>query len=362
MQTIRHKQGYRNAHWLLDDIERAYADLSDNTIADKKLIPSVYDESLQAIFECFSENTNRKFDQPIFVKNDIEKLKLPKFNPKNIIVCYSGGKDSLVTVRHYQKMGYNVYAYHIKGLNKGYADEWKVAEETAKTYGFTLVIDELSYSGQHIWIEHPLKNMIMANMALTYGIQMGITTKIAVGTFRTAFMVDNSFDVCAGDCIDMWQNYENIVKQFIPNFKIYVPNLNFHTAYRAIVKEPDLLKHTISCLTPNRFRNLFRERTQGNYKIKLLPNRCGCCWKCAAEYIYFCDFGVLELNKAYYIHCIEVLLHTLEQEIGYKVYNVNLVWDKYMMHPIKKSKMYKELQNAVVLSGKVEITTKDIER
>ena len=347
----------------MDELERMYGELSDEESVEGRLFEVPYDSSLKPIYDTFRANSPRNFKKFEFIDERIEPLELEDYDKKSIIVCYSGGKDSLVAVRHYQKMGYKVYAYHIKGLNKAYTDEWKVAEEASKYYNFELIVDEVSYSGQHVWIEHPMKNMIMANMALNYGIQNHLTTKIAVGSFRTSLLVDNAFDVCAGDCIDMWRLYEDVIRRFIPKFKLYVPNYNFQTSFRAIEKEPELLKHSVSCMTPNRFRDLFRRRTQSNYKVSLLENRCGCCWKCAAEYMYFADRNILEYDQDYYIHCIEVLLHTLEQECGYRIYDIGYVWSSYMMQiPIKKSKAWRVLQNAVIQSGQIKLADKDIKR
>ena len=361
MQTIKHDAGYKNIHPLMDDIEQLYRIISDEADTKGLFIDSL-DTSLEPIYTSCVRHTGKSFERVQFVEKSLPKLTLPKYDKKNIVVCYSGGKDSFSVIRHYMKMGYNVYPYHVVGLNKTYTDEWKVAKELTDELGLPLYIDHVSYSGQHIWIEHPLKNMIMLNMALNYGIREGITTRIAVGTFRSAFLVDVPFEVCAGDCKDMWQYYETVIQRFIPKFKVRIPNLNFHTAYHALLKEPQYLKYTMSCLTPNRFRNLFRERTLRNYDIEdLLPNRCGCCWKCATEYIFFCDNGVLPYYPKYYLHCMEILLHTIEQEIGYKVYSVEYVWEHYFFYPMKKSMAWRELQNAFVQSGKIKIAHKDSE-
>ena len=359
MQSIKHSKDYVNVHWLMNELELLYMDLSDDSsvaLNDLALLGFSYDDCFSEILDAFNKYTPRQFSLS-FEHKEVEPLKLPKYDSKNIIVCYSGGKDSLIAIRHYQKMGYNVYAYHIKGLNKTYTDEWQVAVNASEKYGFNLILDEIGYSGQHVWIEHPLKNMIMANMALNYGITHNITYKIAVGSFRTAYLDDNAFDVCGGDCIDMWYMYENVIRRFIPKFKVYVPNYNFQTAYKRILDEPELLQYSISCLTPNRFRNLFRKRTETNYSVSLLPNRCGCCWKCAAEYIYFADNDVLEYNQDYYIHCVEVLLHSMEQDIGYRIYSIPFVWDSYMLRiPIRKSKAWEVLKNATICSGKIKYT------
>lgn len=359
MQKIKHDAAYTNLHPLMDDLEFLYADISER---EKKklsrqqgLLNLPYDDSFSTLLELLKEQDGFDDSEIALEHKEIKPLKLQKYDTKNIIVCYSGGKDSFSVVRHYQRMGYNVFAYHIKGLNRTYHDEWKVAEQAAQELGFTLIMDTVAYSGNHTWIEHPLKNMIMLNMALTYGVRNGIGTKIATGNFQTSFIKDVAFEVCGGDCIEMWKAYEKIIQRIIPKFTLHIPNRNFQTAYNALLKEPEYLKYTISCLTPNRFRNLFRERTMRNYKVDLLPNRCGCCWKCAAEYIWFCDHNVLPYDKDYYIHCMEVLLNTVEQETGYLMHNIEYVWSLYLFYPMKKSKAYKELKNAFVRSRKIKI-------
>ena len=356
MQSIKHIPGYKNAHWIMDEMELFYTEMSDDT-KQGGLIQNVYDSSFKLLLDAFMKYGTKDFDGILFEDKPVERLQLKSYNPKNIIVCYSGGKDSLAVVQHYQKMGYNVYAYHIKGLNKTYYDEWKVAETAAKELGFNLIFDEVAYVGQHTWVEHPMKNMIMANMALTYGIQHDITTKIACGSFYTAHLSDIEFSVCGGDSADMWAIYDAIIGQAIPNFHMHIPNKSYETAYNLILKKPELLPLTISCLTPNRFRDLFRKRTINNYSADLLPNRCGCCWKCAAEYLWFCDHNVLQYNRQYYIHCLEILVNTMEQENGYRTYRLQTVWENYLFYPMTKSKAYEELKDAVILRNKIKVTS-----
>ena len=358
MQEIKHKPDFEYISPIFNELDRFYADVSDTKPKHKQqgLFSLDYDKIFLPLLQLIEAQSGYSFCPMVFRFKEYAKVKVPKMNPKNIIVCYSGGKDSFSVIRHYQELGYNVYAYHIKGLNKTYYDEWEVAKQMAKELGVPLYIDNVSYIGTHIWIEHPLKNMLMASMALTWGIKNGISAKIACGTFKTAYVEDVAFEVCAGDCIDMWKLFEDIVKRVIPNFHMYIPNKNYQTSYIRLTKEPQYLPLTISCITPNRFRDLFRRRTMTNYNVTLMPHRCGCCWKCAAEYIWFCDHDILDFNKDYYIHCIEVLLHNLEQETGYFVYDLKYLWKTYLFYSMKKSKAYKELKNAFVRSGKIKIT------
>lgn len=288
---------------------------------------------------------------------------MPKYDPHNIIICFSGGKDSFSTIRHYQKLNYNVYLYHIKGINKTYYDEWKVAQEMANKLGLPIYFDELKYSGNHIWCEHPMKNMIIANMALTYGIQNNITTHIAFGDFNTASLDDNSFEVCGGDCKEMWDAYIKIIKRICKTVKISFPISNYGVSLNTLLVEPEYLPYTISCMTPNRFRQSFRNRTLNKYNINLLPHRCGCCWKCASEYIWYADHNVLDYNQDYYIHCLEVLRNTFKKENGYNPYTLEYLWEYYFFYPFSESHIYPILDTVKLCGGKFYyITDNGMER
>lgn len=350
------------AHLLLAEIDTLYANLSELE-ERKQLVPCTFDKSLKGIVDIFEQETDEKRHFK-YVNESIKPIELPTFDKKNIIVCFSGGKDSFAVARHYQKLHYNVYLYHLKGLNATYCGEYSEhlsAEKAAEYMGLPLIIEEISYSGYHQYVEHPLKNMVMATRALSCGISRGITTRIAVGTFKSAFLADNAYDVCGGDCIEMWKAYDKVIRRIIPNYRTLVPNDNYLDSFKVIEKEPKALEVLVSCMTPNRFRRAFRERTESNYGVNLLPRRCGCCWKDCAEYIWFADRGLIPLNKRYYIHCIEVLANTKAKEDGIKFFSVRALWGEYFLdYPIEDSIMYEEIANAIIQSKGKVVCSNDI--
>lgn len=349
-------------HPLMYEIETLYAETSVKLQQSMGLVTPRHHELLKPIVELFKWG-NSKYDFE-YLHTDVQKIKLPKVDTKNIIVCFSGGKDSFAVARHYQKKGYNVYLYHLKGLNATYCGgsaEVYMAKECAEYMGLQFITEEIGYSGYHEWIEHPMKNMLLLNRAISYGINHGITYKIAVGTFKTSNIIDSPFEVCGGDTIDMMRAYEAVIRAFIPRFKLYIPSLNYQTAYNTLVKEPDALPHISSCLTPNRFKKHFRERTEKNYSIELMPGRCGCCWKDAVEYIWTVDHDILPLNRLYYLHCLEVLRATMCKERRWFVHYVEIVWEEYMFYPMSKSKLYGEIKDATYTAkGKIKCALKDI--
>jgi hypothetical protein len=74
--------------------------------------------------------------------------------------------------------------------------------------------------GTHQFIEHPMKNYLIANGAIHYCLANGYTPRIAFGNFNKSVLDDNPFEVCAGDCIDMWDVYKPIIQSVIPDFDL----------------------------------------------------------------------------------------------------------------------------------------------
>lgn len=343
MQSILHSDSYKNVHPIMDDIERFYALVSDREYKSNSLLVPTFDECFNQLQYLFNVFGGTRFDFK-YVKKPVIRLYLPQFNKRNLIVCHSGGKDSTAAVLHYLKLGYNIHLYHVTGLNKIYYDEYKAVQNIADYLNLPLKIEDVHYKGYHQWTEHPMKNMILANMALNYGIREGIGTKVAFGNFYSSTLYSDPFDVTGGDCKEMWSAYESIIKRIIPRFRIYRPFRNFTTTINTIVKNPEYLPMTISCLTPNRFRKQLREKNQKKYGYPQLPNRCGSCWKCCLEYIVFCDHNILPFDEKYYKHCLQILKYNSKKESNIVYNNIRDLWYDYVFYDIKKSKLFPALQ------------------
>lgn len=333
MQTINHE--HKNINPIFDDIERFYKMASEKK--QNTLVPMVYDVSFQPLLELFNQFGETEYSVE-FKKKQYNKIQLDNYDPKNIIVCFSGGKDSLSAVLHYQKLGYNVYLYHITGLNKVYYDEYKAVKKLSEKLNLPLYLEDVTYTGQHEWIEHPMKNMLMLNLALQFGIREKIGVKIATGNFYTSTVYLDSFDVCGGDCIEMWRAYEGIIKKVIPKFHVYVSSKNFQSTINSLLKKPELIPDVISCMTPNRFREQLRKKNQIKYGFPVLENRCGSCWKCCIEYIIMADNDLIKYDESYYKHCLDILRNTTKKESGEILYTIDDIWNRWLFYDRRKSK------------------------
>lgn len=351
-QYIEHE--YKNISRLFDDIETLYTRTSDNDATRLFSVPVTGAcKSVVDIFnQCYPEQALT------IVPKHYSRLCLPDYDKQNLILCFSGGKDSVAAALHYKKR-YNVYLYHMQGINKVYAHENETAERLADMLNLPIFIDKVSLKGNHQFVEHFMKNILIANGALHYGIYNDITTKVAFGNYYTSYLADNAFDVCAGDCVEMWRAYEQAIRNIITKFRIYVPLKNIATSYKVLLKNPHLLPEIVSCVGPYRYRAYWKQEVEKKYDIQLMPNRCGRCWKCCAEYIYFTDHDVLTFNEEYYKYCLEQLLKTQHKEYGWSSCNIYHLWNSYLFYPISKSKL-KGIRNAVIRNRKIKYTERDI--
>ena len=356
MQTVIHD--YTNISPIFSQIEWLYTHISDEY--PKSLVPYVLDKSFEDLCDTLSEYL------PNFSNIELVDYKLPQLDllmdyeektKDTVIVCISGGKDSAALTKYLIDMGYDVHLYHMRGINKVYPDEYKAVIDIAKYFNIPYYIDTVVLNGTQRFTEHPMKNMIIANGAIHYGIRERIGVNLAFGNFNESYLEYNDFDVCAGDCMDMWYNYEKIIRTIIPQFNMMIPLHNNEESLEIIERNIELLPLSISCMSPYRFREYWKNRTEKKYHVLLMKNRCGCCWKCALEAIYFMDRDVLDYNEAYYLHCIEILYKTKTKETNIKTWTLKEVWDEYLFYPIQESKAWEKLKDAVIQNGKIKCIT-----
>ena len=344
----------KNAHPILDDIDRAYALTSTKAKdQDGTLFNPIFDNSFQRLFEVFSQFGDE--DYKVSYSDVYENTDNTYGNPKNLILAFSGGKDSIAAALLYKEQGYNVYLYHLKHINASLSDEYICAEKCAELLGMPIFIDDVKFKGKHIWTEHPMKNMLIANGALSYGIRENIGTTIAFGNYTTSILEDNVFDRCAGDCMDMWECYNAVVQKFIKDFKV-LSTLQSMTHTLDIVSKPEyreLFNNSISCLCRHSLRPYRHQWVKDKFNVDLPTYRCGSCYKCCVEYVYMTDHDLIDYNEDYYKYCLNQLYKVYLFEYGY-IYSLAALWESYLFYSPEKSKLYDKFDNAIFLLGGIK--------
>lgn len=334
MLKLRHN--YTHELNTLKTLEYAFTELSEKHI--NKLDLSMTYEPLINLFQQYGEIVIDNLNLYI-LPLEFERVKnLPK-NSKVMVVCASGGKDSTAVAKFYKDLGYRVILYHMKGINKVYQDEYKAVDCLSAWLKCEYHIEEVKLTGTHDWIEHPMKNYMIANGAIQYCLDNNLPLNIAFGNYDSSRLEDMDFEIDAGDSRDMWDIYELIVGNEIPNFRIYTPLNDISETYKILDNDLGLFEICISCMSPYRFREYWKQRTETKYGVKLMENRCGCCYKCCLEYMVLADKGYIECNQEYYMHCFEILRKTAIKETKIRKPTVDEVWNRYMWYPMSKSHM-----------------------
>lgn len=346
MQTV--KRTNPNAHRIMDEIDRAYTLTSD--FPTTYLISPVFDESFEPLIASFDVYGYEDYSVD-YVNNQYEQI--PTNYNKNMILAFSGGKDSIASALKWREAGYNVYLYHMKKVNRSLSDEWESAQKCAELLDMPIFFDEISYSGKHKWMEHPMKNMLIANGALSYGIRENISTNISFGNYLTSLLLDNPFDRCAGDCVDMWEFYEKIIQRILPNFKIHCNLDNMNETLEIVSEHKELYEASHSCLCRHSLRDYRNNWVKEKFGITLPRIRCGSCYKCAVEYIFMADHDKTDYSEEYYKYCLNQLSKVMYSENAFPR-SVREVWEHFMMYDMSMSKIYDKMDNTVVLLGGIK--------
>ena len=334
-----------NIHPILDDIDRLYSITSDH--ANDILIPPVFDDSFTDLVDVFYDYGDEEY-QIDFANLGYEKLELPKYDDNNIILAFSGGKDSIASAILYKNMGKNVYLYHMKHINSSFSDEWECAKKCADFLQLPIYIDDIKFKGHHIWMEHPMKNMII------------ITSKIAFGNYTSSFLFGNPFEKCAGDCMDMWDTYNTIIQQIIPDFKVDVQLESLGHTLEIITspKYRTVFENSLSCMCRHSLRPYRHQWVKDKFGIELLPHRCGSCFKCCVEYIYLADHDLIEFSEDYYKYCLRQLFKVAVSE-NHRVFRMEYLWATFMFYPMEQSKIFDQFPDADLLLSELRWKKKE---
>lgn len=317
-------------------MEKLYTATSDKYMKKSLVIPKI-SHHLKGIVDIFKQHG--WMGDIEYAEKLLEPIKIAFNDDKTIIVCFSGGKDSIAVAKHYINAGYKVYLYHMRHINFALTDEYLIAQEFAEEYNLPLFIDSIKLSGHNDYVEHPMKNMIIANGALQYGIREGITTNIAFGNYRTSTLQEDNFEFCAGDDKEMWALYEKAIQTIIPNFKIHLVLDNLNDTLEAVCSDRKLLDISVSCLGRANLRQHKHDWVLKRFGINLPKHRCGQCYKCCVEYIYMTDHNLQEYSPEYYEYCMKKLKQNLDMEDNMS-YNINEVFKHYFFYSMKESKYY----------------------
>ena len=330
----------------LSSMIKIYNSASDNNFCD-----NIKEQKISNIFKKYVNNLNtegfrsERVPRPLYT---VPKYSYECEENKKLLLLFSGGKDSTAAAINFKNLGYDVTLYFLQGVNLSYSEELERAEVVANKLGLPMVVDYIKVSGKGDFLENPTKNQLILSFAINYGIQHNIY-RYSYGGFKEDIIEQSAFDRNFSDSIELFNWFEEGVKEVFPKFEVITPFSNEVETLKMIGDYKDLWNDFQSCLTPKRYREHLKKTNEQKYGLQLLEHRCGSCWKCCMEYIVWCDLGLLEYNKEFYRHCLEIFMNKLKDERPYAKPTKDLK-EIYMIYIeseelLSKSKFFNEVND-----------------
>lgn len=247
--------------------------------------------------------------------DNIPKYSFPENN--DVMVAYSGGKDSIACVLKLRDEGLNPCLFFMNGINKSYTQELEAAKRTAEQLGCDIVTYNVTITGKKEYVEHPIKDQFILAVMVDIGLKRQIY-RYAFGTGKEDYVSIVSNDYQLSDALEMFTSVEKFYANYIDNFQILIPLEHETDSVCRIVsdkKYSDLIFTSYSCMTPLRYRENIIKSNQRKYDIKLLPNNCGSCDKCCLINIILQKIGYVNYPYAFIKHCWEVLDDMEERQL-----------------------------------------------
>ena len=269
---------------------------------------------------------------------------------KTVLLAFSGGKNSLATALFYKEHGFDVRLFHLCGINRAYGDECEIARQQAERIDLPLYVQNVSVGDGYYedYTIHPMRNIIIANAMIHFAFNHHLPPNIAFGTLEMDRLAYNCFDVCGGDCREIWDAYECIIRTLIPDFRVRTPLSSDEQVYERLRMNPSYRKMITSCATELQHRGICQRRVARFFDYMPEDNRCGVCWKCARDYIYECDHDLAVPNYHYYIICLTILKAQFDGEIGVASHSMQDIWHRFFFYNMRESKFYEELRAAKI--------------
>lgn len=238
------------------------------------------------------------------------------------LVGFSGGKDSTAAALKLRAKGFNPILFHVKGINQSYPGERRAAEKVAVAIGAKLIVLDLKLSGKSAYFENPAKNQVILGFMVDYGRQKGIAN-YAQGGANEDSCADLNFVAGYSDGREMYQAADKVFQAALDGYRFWHGLLENDTdsLLTLLSYAPGVLQVMQSCMMPVRYKGNLTKGNENKYGVKLLPGRCGSCYKCASEWLHLALSNFVPWSDSFALHSMNILNKGLQVVRGAGVYS-----------------------------------------
>ena len=320
MIEIKHFKNY----YFIEIFGRLYRQLS--------ILPFSYSQTFEKELKSLIDllYKNFKYDYIFYPFNNtffgtLAPTNISTNNKTDILIAFSGGKDSLAAVIRAKENNLNPILFYVKNINKAYPSEmYYVGKLHQKLINLNIVKNDwVAYTGElhkkksdrpkckknkHVvnyWDknnpalrENPVKNQYILSLMIQYGIDNGIN-KFSFGNHSDESLnKPSNIYFNFSDYIEVFNEVEKYYKNFYGDLfeiKPYIKN-DTNSACEILKTNYKLYLDVSSCMAPEQMgKKAGYRKANLNKFCKALPDSwCGSCYKCAFTYILFDLLGLVD--------------------------------------------------------------------
>lgn len=283
------------------DFDNSSDIISDAIYLYKCFNKKQFPEKLEKVNDIFSDIITVLYDafnnKPIKEFNLIQKPN----NDNKVVVCFSGGLDSVYQSLYLREIGYNVILFHVANMNKyTNGQELKIVKKFADILNFPLEIVEMKASrNSKEFPENPFKNTLLFAIAYEYMKINGIQN-LSCGEEFNLLVKDSVKEYNIADTKECMLSFTN---KLDANFIPISENVSKVQRMDYLYKNKTL-DYSYSCVGGGRFNKSLHNKNQEKFGIELEKYNCGSCRKCCLQSLF--DHYILKYHSypnKYIKHC-----------------------------------------------------------
>jgi len=227
-----------------------------------------------------------------------------------VLVGFSGGKDSAAAALALQAQGLAPVLFYVNGINyRSYAGERVYAARVAQVLNMPFVEVTVKQTGEVEYPDNPVKNQFILSLMVDYAYRHG-GSNFAQGNLAKETIREANINFTYSDAGEMYAGAEPVFRLWtVESYKYLGGVMRYESESFKTLHElcPAALDTVLSCLQPYRFRTKVRQANEKKYGVKLRPEMCGTCYKCASEYLHRCILGIAVAQPEYVKQCVSIL-------------------------------------------------------